>query len=404
MVEPPPEAPVCSIPPPEIPAKSLLGAVILLGVILGLLGSVLPVWGYHRLDAFVLAGNHFLAMALGLVLGNSLSAIGAVRCPRLFFGPLPGCVFLVAGVALFALLPPPFPVQWQLGGALCLGLSLGSLAVMIFHHIGTVYRFNTSTGFQFIGLAALAGVFATPVVVALFVISSGPLALLAFAAPGVLIAGGALRKMGRSGPQAHPPAQPLRSAARDFRSPAVILLAILLFFQLGSEVSVVGWLPIFLIQRVGMSPALALYALAAFVFALLAGRTAAQALHERARRNRIVLIGLAVAILGCLMLLFTNNVFGAFLGAMLAGFGFAPVLPMAFDRMNQRFPYYHTGVINLIFTIGLLGGLLAPYSLGLAAGGFGIGIVMLLPIAGSVVVSALVILMWLEARLTGSAR
>lgn len=394
-------APVSHVAPPEIPAKALLGAVILLGVLLSLLGSILPVLGYHRLDAFVLAGDHFLAMALGMIPGNLLSAIGARRYPRVFFGSLPGCIFLIVGVSLLAMLPPPFPLQWQIGGTFCLGLSLGSLAVMIFHHAGTAYRFNTSAGFQFIGLAALAGALVTPLLVALLVIQSSPITLLVFAVLAAAIASGSLWKINSFSVRTQPAAQSFRSASRDFRSPAVVLLSILLFFQLGSEVALLGWLPIFLIQRVGISPAVALYALATFVFALLAGRTAVQALHESARRNRIVLSGLTVAILGCLMLLSTNNVFGSFLGVTLVGLGFAPVLPMAFDRMNRRFPYYHAGMINLIFTIGLMGGLLAPFTLGLAAGGFGIGIIMLLPIAGSIVVEALVIFLWIESRLTG---
>jgi hypothetical protein len=148
----------------------------------------------------------------------------------------------------------------------------------------------------------------------------------------------------------------------------------------------------------------AIYGLAAFVFALLAGRTATQALRERARRNRVLLGGLSLSVLGCLMLLSTNNLFGAFLGVSLAGVGFSPVFPAALDRMAKRFPYYHPGVINVIFTMGLLGGLLAPFSLGFIAGEFGIGIIMGLPIAGSIIVAVLVLLLWLESRLTGSAQ
>lgn len=404
VVETPHVAPDPHIPPPETPAKSLVGAMFLLGALLSLLGSVLPVFGYHRLEAFEDAGNHFLAMALGLLLGNAIGLVGSLRFPRLFLGPLPGCFFCIAGIALFALLPRPYPLEWQLAGALCLGLALGLLAVMIFYQLGTVYRFNTSAAFQLSGLVALAGAFTTPLVVGLVAIPAGSLALLVFALTPATIAIASLRAQRAVPPPEAASSRTFREAIADFRNPAAILLSLLLFFQLGNEMALLGWLPVFLIQRVGVSPAVAVYGLAVFVFALLAGRTATQGLRERVRRNRVLLGGLALAVLGCLMLLSTNNLFGAFLGVSLAGAGFSPVFPVALERMVARFPYYHPGVMNAIFVVGLLGGLLAPFSLGLFAREFGIGIIMGLPIAGSFVVSILVILLWLESRLTGSTQ
>lgn len=404
VVDASPVAPTSPISPPEVPAKSLLGAMFLLGALLSLLGSVLPLWGYHRLEAFVLAGNHFLAMAVGLLLGNAISTVAASRYPRLFFGPIPGCLFSIAGVALFALLPPPYPSEWQLAGALCLGLALGSLAAMIFHHIGTAYRFNTSTAFQLSGFVSLAGAFVSPLLVALVAIPRGSLALLAFAVIPLTIAISCLRTTRAGAQYVVDPPRTFKEAIKDFKNPTTILISLLLFFQLGNEVALLGWLPVFLIQRVGVSPVVAIYGLAAFVLALLAGRTASQALRERTRRNRVLLGGLNLAVLGCLMLLSTNNLFGAFLGLTLAGVGFSPVFPAALDRMAKRFPYYHPGVVNVIFSIGLLGGLLAPFSLGVFAGEFGIGIIMGLPIAGSIIVAILVLLLWLESRLTGSAQ
>lgn len=395
-------APVSINPPPAIPAKTLLGSVFLLGALLSFLGSVLPVWGYHRLEAFELAGYHFLAMALGFLLGNAVSALASTRFPRPFLEPLPGCLFSIAGIALIALLPPPYPVEWQLAGALCLGVALGSLIVVVFHHIGVVYRFNSPSVFQLTGLAALAGAFLTPLVVAFVAIPTGSIALLVFAALPLAVAIGSWRKAKSGALHSADPPQPFSKAIEDFRNPATILVSLLLFFQLGSEMALMGWLPVFLIQRVGISPTVAIYGLAAFILALLAGRTVYQAMRERARRNRVLLGGLSLAMLGCLMLLSTNNVFGAFLGLSLAGVGFSPVFPMALDHMAKRFPYYHPAVMNAIFGLGFLGGLLAPFSLGFFAGKLGIGVVMALPLAGSILVAILVLLLWLENRFTSS--
>jgi hypothetical protein len=53
-----------------------------------------------------------------------------------------------------------------------------------------------------------------------------------------------------------------------------------------------------------------------------------------------------------------------------------------------------------IFSLGLTGALLAPALLGFAAHFWGIGTIMWLPLFGSLAVSALVLAIWLEARLS----
>ena len=86
-------------------------------------------------------------------------------------------------------------------------------------------------------------------------------------------------------------------------------------------------------------------------------------------------------------------------GALLVGFGFAPIYPLVVEKIGARFPNYHPGFFNGIFSIALTGGMLAPAVIGYASKYFGMQIVMLLPLAGSCVVLLLVLLVWLESRL-----
>ncbi len=72
----------------------------------------------------------------------------------------------------------------------------------------------------------------------------------------------------------------------EMRSPVAVLLALLLFFQLGNEWAIAGWLPLFLIQRLGISPASSLLMLALYWLALLVGRVVAQWILPRVRRAR----------------------------------------------------------------------------------------------------------------------
>jgi fucose permease len=197
-------------------------------------------------------------------------------------------------------------------------------------------------------------------------------------------------------------AQPtLRQALKDFRSPGAVMFAALLFFQFGNEWSIAGWLPLFLIRRVGLSPEAALIILALYWLFLLTGRVGSVAILPRVRHRRLLLGSVLAALFGCLVLFQSKNAFGAASGAFFLGAGYASIYPLVAEAIGRRFPYYHPGFFNGIFSLALLGGLLAPASVGYAAAGMGVGVVIGIPLAGTCMVMALVSLIWLESKVTG---
>jgi len=197
-------------------------------------------------------------------------------------------------------------------------------------------------------------------------------------------------------------AQPtLRQALEDFRSPGAVLFALLLFIQFGNEWSIAGWLPLFLIRRVGISPTGALLILALYWFFLMTGRLIAVAILPRVRHGRLLTGSVITALFGCLILYSTNNGFGAGMGAFFVGAGYASIYPLVAEAIGRRFPYYHPGFFNGIFSLALVGGLIAPATLGYAAAAWGVGVVIGIPLIGTFMVPALLILIWLESKVTG---
>jgi fucose permease len=197
-------------------------------------------------------------------------------------------------------------------------------------------------------------------------------------------------------------AQPtLRQALKDFRSPAAVMFAALLFFQFGNEWSIAGWLPLFLIRRAGLSPEAALIILAFYWLFLMTGRVASVAILPRVRHGRLLLGSVLVALFGCMVLFLSKNAFGALSGAFFVGAGYASIYPLVAEAIGRRFPYYHPGFFNGIFSLALVGGLLAPASVGYAAAGMGVGVVIGIPLAGTCMVMALVFLILLESKVTG---
>jgi len=172
-----------------------------------------------------------------------------------------------------------------------------------------------------------------------------------------------------------------------------------LFFQFGNEWAIAGWLPLFLILRLGLSPTVALLVLAFYWLSLTLGRLMVQAILPRVHHGKILFWSVLASMLGCIILTLTDNLFGSLFGTALVGVGFAPVYPLVVEKIGSRFPHYHPGFFNGIFSLALTGGMLAPATLGYASEFFGIQVVMALPMAGSCIVLVLILLIWLEAKL-----
>jgi fucose permease len=190
-------------------------------------------------------------------------------------------------------------------------------------------------------------------------------------------------------------------AMRDLRSGLAILFALLLFFQFANEWSIAGWLPVFLIDRLGVSPATAVTLLAVYWVALMAGRIATSKLLAFVHHGRLLGASAFGALFGCVLLLASGGRFGVIVGLLLAGAGFSAIYPLAAESIASRFTYYHPGYFNGIFTFALMGGILAPFALGHLAAGYGLRVVPLAVMAGSVAVFILVLLIWLGRKVSG---
>ena len=78
----------------------------------------------------------------------------------------------------------------------------------------------------------------------------------------------------------------------------------------------------------------------------------------------------------------------------------APLHPVVAEMIGDRFPYYHPGFFNGIFSWASTGGWLAPWTMGLYAHLWGIRVVMFLPMLGACAVFLLAILLLVYVKLT----
>ncbi len=181
-----------------------------------------------------------------------------------------------------------------------------------------------------------------------------------------------------------------------------MLFSLLLFFQFGNEWAIAGWLPLFLVHRLGSNPALAIGVLGVYFLTLLLGRMVARKLLPRIGRRRFLTGSVATAMCGMLLLSYTDSLAYATVAVVIIGAGFAPIYPLVAERLDNRFSY-HPGFYNGIISVAITGAMSAPWLLGYVDAFLGMRYVMILPAFGSVLVLLLSLLLMFEAHLMRDA-
>jgi fucose permease len=380
-------------------AGKALSGFLLSGFLFSLLGGLLPAWGYHLNSDFIDAGNYFLSLGFGVIV-SGVAWRRIILRTGLAYLLLIACAISCGALVYLASVSPPAAPVFRMIGLWLLGFAAGLLNSGLFCAISSAYRQDSAAtvvgGGVFYGIGCVAS--ALLISGAFYAYSVRGILLLISVLPGAFAVWYALTRWPEP-PLAEEPS--LRQALRDFRSPAAVLLALLLFFQFGNEWAIAGWLPLYLIRRLGINPETSLLLTALYGLALLLGRLVALLLLPAVRHAKLLLASALAAQFGCVVLTFTDNRFGAITGILFIGAGFAAIYPLVSEKIGSRFPYYHPAFFNGIFSFGLLGGLLAPATIGYAAQRLGIWVVMGVPFVGAAMVSALLFLIWLEKRISG---
>jgi FHS family glucose/mannose:H+ symporter-like MFS transporter len=382
-------------------ARKALGGFFVSGLLLAFLGAILPTWEHHLSSEYSTIALYFVGLIVG-VLGSVWISPPLLKEKGIGWTLSFACGTAAAALVYLAFVSPPFSPWGRVIGMGLMGCSAGILHTAIFHAISPMYRHDPAATVNLVGILFGLGCLTVAVLVSgtFFIYSAASIQLWIALIPALFAVGYA---RSRFAPQPIPHQPSPRAILAELQTPGAVLFSLLLFFQFGNEWAIAGWLPLFLTQRLGISPATSLMMLALYWFALLIGRIVAQAILPRVRHGRLLVTSMLTSVLGCIVLLLTDNPFGAVSGILLLGAAFAPIYPLIVEKIGHRFPYYHPGFYNSIFSFAIAGGLLAPCTLGYFATVWGVRVVMGLPLAGSVVVFLLSALIWLEARLSASA-
>jgi len=382
-------------------SRMALGGFFVTGILLAFPGAILPVWQHHVSSEYLMVGLYFVSITLGLL--GSVKAGGQMLAKKGLAWTL-SCACACAAVSLLylAFFSPPYGAWWRLPGVLLMGWSAGLLHRGIFQALSPMYRHDPAATVNMAGILFGLGCFTVSWFLSrwYYVYTPGALQIWIAVVPALFAIGYARLRLPQPVEPEHPAVHVLMN---ELKTPGALLLSAILFFQFGNEWAIAGWLPVFLTQRLGASPPAAILILAFYWLALILGRACSQWILPRMRHSRLLTLSVLISVFACFILLFTDNQFGAVSAVLLLGASFAPVYPLIVERIGRRFPDYHPGFYNGIFSFAIVGGLLAPSTLGYFAWLLDVRAAIGLPLIGSLIVFVLLGLLWVESRLFPSA-
>jgi MFS transporter, FHS family, glucose/mannose:H+ symporter len=163
----------------------------------------------------------------------------------------------------------------------------------------------------------------------------------------------------------------------------VPVIAALFFVYVGIETSLGGWVASYA-RRVDPA-AVALWAITPSFFwgALLIGRALAPIALRHLRETDLATFGVTLASVGIVFLLVAKAIAVIIIGASLAGFGLASVFPINVSLLSHWFGETATRVSGTIFSIGNLGGAVIPWLVGLISTHLGLRFGFVVPLVGA---------------------
>jgi FHS family glucose/mannose:H+ symporter-like MFS transporter len=331
------------------------------GIVMALLGAVLPLISKQIGFGLAQAGNLFLVMNFAM-LGSMLSL--GLLIDR--FGQKP---VLIAGslcvAAALALLTGATSYGTVLESAALLGAGGGALNGATNTLVSDLHRDPREKGsaLNLLGVFFGFGALFLPFTIGALLEGLGlrPILYLAVAlsaAPAGLFAA-----------LTFPPAKqregvPLAEAARLARHPLVLLIAFLLFFQSGNEFILGGYTSTYLTRDTGSSIAAASYLLAAYWGAIMVTRLVSSRLLLWMKGSTLVLLSGAVSALAAGLLVAARSETVAAVAVILIGVGFASIYPTTLGLAGSCFEAYSGTVFGIIFAIALVGGMTLPWAAG----------------------------------------
>lgn len=174
----------------------------------------------------------------------------------------------------------------------------------------------------------------------------------------------------------------LRSCLELLKNGYVLAMVLGIFIYCGVEIALASHAPILLndkfgisVEKLGLVISWSLFYLPIFL-----GRFFGSFIMKFIAPNRLLIVTGLFAMLGVIMILFTNSLAMALIGILIIGFGFANVFPLIFSITIDHMPEHQNELSGLMVTM-IVGGTFIPMIMGVVADITSITIAFIVPLA-----------------------
>jgi fucose permease len=171
---------------------------------------------------------------------------------------------------------------------------------------------------------------------------------------------------------------PFRDMRRFATTPLVVALALLLFFQSGNEFMLGGYFATFLTRELTLPVERASYLLAAYWAAIMLSRLALSRMLLRFGPQRTVLGGAVLSALGAATVALAPSTSVAVAGVLITAAALAGIFPTVLGIAGGAFRDHSGVVFGILFTVALTGGMTMPWLAGQLAESSGLRSVFVL--------------------------
>ncbi len=337
-------------------------AMLIFGIVMAILGAVLPSVISKFDISLANAGSLFLLMSLGMLIGS------------LFFGPVVDrfgykwllviCTALVfAGIEGIAFAPSMMVLKIAL---LLTGFAGGAINGGANALVADISKENRGSGLSFLGVFFGIGAFSVPFLIGSLLGIFDYENLIATA--GLLILIPLLFFLAIKFPASkHNQGFPLAEGIGLLKESNLLLLGIMLFVQSGLEMVISGWSATYLSEVLHVGSREAVFLLSVYWLSLMIARLLLGNLLKTVAREKILTFAYMIAIAGAVLMIVSKGKVMAVAGLGLIGFGFAAVFPLVLAFVGDAYSKLSGTAFSLVLALGLVGGMLFPYITGILA-------------------------------------
>jgi fucose permease len=340
------------------------------GMAMALVGATLPALAGRLAFEVADIGTLFVVMTAAMVASNLALGLAMDRFgmkPPLVLGPLlvAAALVVVARAAAFTELLPAV-LLLGIGGAALNGATNTLIADL--HDDPRRKSAALNLLGVFFGFGALCLPFAMGALLARFSLARLLLAAALLCATEGIFATGL-----RFPPPKQGHALPLAEVPRFLRSPLVLALASLLFFESGVEFTTSGFITTYLMRDMKVaSLSIASWILAAYWASVMISRVVLSRVALRSDPYRILLCCATSALVGTTLTAAAPGPGVAAFAIILTGASLAGIYPTALGIAGARFQAHSGTVFGILFAVGLAGGMALPWTAARIGGAAGL--------------------------------